>query len=169
MAALRVNSVCFWLTTAAAKLSAIRLLWLVLLLNSPNLGSSDYSSSSSSGRYNPGSHYGPPLPPGVPGYQTYIYKDRRYGYQPGYDPYWNTYNKGPTRAPEDRFAYDVSIFIKILWKNPLMKLQNTRATSLFTFPLRRDTCFKNWSIYSMIVKFTCRKDASYNRHPVYCI
>lgn len=39
------------------------------------------------------------------GYKTYIYKDRRYGYQPSYlDPIY----RGPTRAPEDRYLYDVS-------------------------------------------------------------
>lgn len=39
------------------------------------------------------------------GYRTYLYKDRRYGYQPSYlDPIY----RGPTRAPEDRYLYDVS-------------------------------------------------------------
>lgn len=37
--------------------------------------------------------------------RTYIYKDRRYGYRTGYlDPIY----RGPTRAPEDRYLYDVS-------------------------------------------------------------
>ncbi|XP_015598992.1 acetylcholinesterase isoform X2 [Cephus cinctus] len=42
------------------------------------------------------------VPPGSAGYQTYVYKDRRYGYQPSYlDPLY----RGPTRAPEDRFRF----------------------------------------------------------------
>ncbi|XP_066595537.1 cholinesterase isoform X2 [Prorops nasuta] len=37
------------------------------------------------------------------GYQTYVYKDRRYGYQPSYlDPIY----RGSTRSPEDRFIYE---------------------------------------------------------------
>ncbi|KAK0161578.1 hypothetical protein PV327_010035 [Microctonus hyperodae] len=40
--------------------------------------------------------------PEVTAYQTYIYKDRRYGYQPSYlDPIY----RGPTRSPEDRYHY----------------------------------------------------------------
>ena len=54
--------------------------------------------------------YGPQPPP--PGYSTYFYKDRRYGYQPSFlNPYYNT---GPTRSPEDRLAYEVRF---ILFKN----------------------------------------------------
>ncbi|XP_014611620.1 PREDICTED: cholinesterase isoform X1 [Polistes canadensis] len=42
------------------------------------------------------------VPPNPAGYQTYIYKDRRYGYQPSYlDPIY----RGPTRSPEDRYLY----------------------------------------------------------------
>lgn len=45
------------------------------------------------------------VPQDVSGYRTYVYKDRRYGYQPSYlDPVY----RGPTRAPEDRYLYDVS-------------------------------------------------------------
>lgn len=51
--------------------------------------------------YNRGGVY---VPPGTPGHQTYVYKDRRYGYQPSYlDPIY----RGPTRAPEDRFNFGV--------------------------------------------------------------
>ncbi|XP_034938540.1 cholinesterase isoform X2 [Chelonus insularis] len=53
------------------------------------------------GQYNREGVY---VPPGAPGYHTYIYKDRRYGYQPSYlDP---IYNRGPTRAPEDRYRFE---------------------------------------------------------------
>lgn len=57
----------------------------------------------------PGSRYynrdGVYVPQDASGYKTYIYKDRRYGYQPSYlDPVY----RGPTRAPEDRYLYDVS-------------------------------------------------------------
>lgn len=41
------------------------------------------------------------VPQDVPGYRTYLYKDRRYGYLDPLD-------RGPTRAPEDRYLYDVS-------------------------------------------------------------
>ncbi|XP_033208216.1 cholinesterase [Belonocnema kinseyi] len=42
----------------------------------------------------------------TPGYHTYIYKGRRYGYQDGYQPsIQNPYYRGPTRAPEDRYKY----------------------------------------------------------------
>lgn len=62
--------------------------------------------------YNPRGGYGD-QPPSEPGYKTYFYKDRRYGYQPSYlDPY---YNRGPTRAPEDRFQYDVSVRKKAMF------------------------------------------------------
>ncbi|XP_043284209.1 cholinesterase isoform X2 [Venturia canescens] len=45
------------------------------------------------------------VPPGTPGYQTYVHKDRRYGYQPSYlDPVY----RGPPRAPEDRFHFGES-------------------------------------------------------------
>lgn len=45
------------------------------------------------------------VPSNPAGYQTYVYKDRRYGYQPSYlDPVY----RGPTRAPEDRYLYGVS-------------------------------------------------------------
>lgn len=57
----------------------------------------------------PGSRYynrdGVYVPPEATGYKTYVYKDRRYGYQPSYlEPGY----RGPTRAPEDRFLYGVS-------------------------------------------------------------
>ncbi|XP_011494213.1 PREDICTED: neuroligin-4, Y-linked [Ceratosolen solmsi marchali] len=41
-----------------------------------------------------------------PWYENKFYNDRRYGYQPSYlNPY---YNREPTRAPEDRFHFDVT-------------------------------------------------------------
>ncbi|XP_044588308.1 acetylcholinesterase isoform X1 [Cotesia glomerata] len=53
-------------------------------------------------QYNQYNRDGVYVPPGSPGYQTYFYKDRRYGYQPSYlDPI----SRGPTRNPEDRFNY----------------------------------------------------------------
>lgn len=62
----------------------------------------------SNGYYNPNGNYGPEQAT-APGYQTYIYKDRRYGYQPSYlDPYLNN---APTRRPEDRYSYDVSMIL----------------------------------------------------------
>lgn len=56
----------------------------------------------------PGSRYynrdGVYVPQDASGY-TFVYKGRRYGYQPSYlDPVY----RGPTRAPEDRYLYDVS-------------------------------------------------------------
>lgn len=68
----------------------------------------------SQGRYyNPAGAYGP-QPPNSPSYNTYFYKDRRYGYQPSYLDPW--YNRGPTRSPEDRFQYDVSnLFIYLFF------------------------------------------------------
>ncbi|XP_029681077.1 acetylcholinesterase isoform X1 [Formica exsecta] len=55
----------------------------------------------------PGSRYynrdGVYVPQDASGYRTYVYKDRRYGYQPSYlDPIY----RGATRAPEDRYLYD---------------------------------------------------------------
>lgn len=60
----------------------------------------------------PGSRYygrdGVYVPQDATGYKTYVYKDRRYGYQPSYlEPGY----RGPTRAPEDRFLYGVSEII----------------------------------------------------------
>lgn len=57
----------------------------------------------------PGSRYynrdGVYVPQDATGYRTYLYKDRRYGYQPSYlEPGY----RGPTRAPEDRYLYSVS-------------------------------------------------------------
>lgn len=59
----------------------------------------------------PGSRYynrdGVYVPNDATGYKTYLYKDRRYGYQPSYmEPGY----RGPTRAPEDRYLYGVSGF-----------------------------------------------------------
>jgi len=57
------------------------------------------------------------VPQDVSGYRTYVYKDRRYGYQPSYlDPVY----RGPTRAPEDRYLYDVSEEIKALLTNQFL-------------------------------------------------
>lgn len=52
------------------------------------------------------------VPQDANGYRTYVYKDRRYGYQPSYlDPIY----RGPTRSPEDRYLYDVSWKIYYLY------------------------------------------------------
>lgn len=45
------------------------------------------------------------VPPGTNEHRTYIYKDRRYGWQPGY---LDSIDRGPTRGPEDRFRQGVS-------------------------------------------------------------
>ncbi|XP_014480314.1 PREDICTED: acetylcholinesterase isoform X2 [Dinoponera quadriceps] len=55
----------------------------------------------------PGSRYynrdGVYVPLDAASYNTYVYKDRRYGYG-----YMDPLDRGPTRAPEDRFQYDHS-------------------------------------------------------------
>lgn len=54
------------------------------------------------------------------GYRTYLYKDRRYGYRPEYlDPVY----RGPTRAPEDRYLFDVSQKIIAAYKKLFIELK----------------------------------------------
>lgn len=58
----------------------------------------------------PGSRYysrdGVYVPQNGPDHRTdtYVYKDRRYGYRPSY---WDSVYRGPTRAPDSRYLYEV--------------------------------------------------------------
>ena len=57
------------------------------------------------------------MPPNGPDRRTdtYVYKDRRYGYRPSYlDPVY----RGPTKAPDTRYLYEVR------YSNGAIKLHN---------------------------------------------